>query len=269
MITIRIVGFRGERVQTMTTENNISRRSVLRNGAVASGAVLFGATTVVGSSAAHDTRSQDNQDNQDTLASKIESHGHYAWFPLGPDSWGRSSSPYDMRDGDSRWLAQPNSDGGVRCLGRNLGTEPPNRNTGFDVHLGRLGEIEAVTVESRTLQTPRTTGPADLFIGLYLDVDDNGEFFEWEATDDIENFVGLGEDDEGLLTTGASGELTIDGDTAFLIADAETEATLDELKAGNVEGITGETATALYVGLVNGGEGTDEVVIEDVSVQRS
>jgi hypothetical protein len=54
------------------------------------------------------------------------------------------------------------------------------------VHLGRLGEIETVTVTSRTLQTPNTTGPAVLFVGLYLDKDENGEFFEWEATGDTE-----------------------------------------------------------------------------------
>lgn len=239
----------------------VSRRSVLRNGAVASGTVLFGGTALVGNSVA--------EESQDTLKSKIESHGHYAWFPMGPDSWGRSSTPFDMQEGESRWLAQPNSDGGVRCLGKNLGTEPPNRNAGFDVHLGQLGEIKAVTVTARTLQTRRTTGPAVLFLGLYLDKDDNGEFFEWEARDGTESFVGLGGDDEGLATFGASGEVTIDDDTVFAIAGAETEATLDELQNGSVEGITEETASALYVGVVNGGEGTDEVVVDDVSVQRA
>lgn len=65
------------------------------------------------------------------------------------------------------------------------------------------------------------------------------------------------------------GELTIDGDTVFGVADAETEATLAELQDGRVEGTAGETAAALYVGVVDGGEGTAEIVAEDVSVERS
>jgi len=245
----------------MTPHESISRRSVLRKGAVATGAVIFGGGTVVGSSVA--------QDEQTGLASQIEGHGHYAWFPLGPESWGRSATPYELQSGDSRWLAEPRSDGSVRVLAENLGTEPPNRNAGFDVHLGQLGTIETVTVASRTLQTPRTTGPSALFLGLYLNEDGNADFFEWEATNGIDRWVGFGGDAEGLLASAASGEVTIDGDTTFTVAPAETQATLAELQDGAVEGIAGETAAALYVGVVNGGAGTDEVVVEDVRVQRS
>lgn len=245
----------------MTSHKPISRRSLLRKGAVATGAVVFGGTTVVGSSVAHD--------EQAGVVAQIEGHGHYAWFPLGRESWGRSTTPYDMQDGDSRWLAQPQSDGSVRCLAQNLGTEPPNRNTGFDVHLGRLGTIETVAVTSRTLRTPRW-GPAELFFGLYLDKDDSGEFGNWEPNDDgTESALGSETDDEGLLFLPASGEVTIDGDTVFRLINAGTEATLTELQEGTVEGISGETLTALYIGVINGGEGTDEVVIEDMRVSRS
>lgn len=245
----------------MALPESTSRRSVLRKGAVATGAVLFGGPTVVGQGTA--------QDEQVGLASQIESHGHYMWFPLGPESWGRSATPYDMQDGDSRWLAQPQSDGSVHVLAQNLGTEPPNRNAGFDVHLGRLGTIESVIVTSQTLQTPRTTGPSVLFLGLYLDKNDNAEFFEWEATNGIDSWVGFGGDEEGLLSSAASGEVTIDGDTVFTLVGAEAQATLAELQEGTVEGISGETASALYVGVANGGEGIDEIVVEEVSVQRS
>lgn len=243
------------------SRNSVSRRNVLRKGAVASGAVLTGGTALVGRSAA--------QTNQTGLASKIESHGHYAWFPFGPDSWGRSGSPYDLQNGDGRWTASPESDGGVRCLVQSLGTEPPNRNAGFDVHLGQLGEIERVALRARTVQTERTTGPALMFAALYLDTNENGEFFEWETTNGADNWVGLGGDEEGIASYGASGEITIDGETTLGLVEAGTQATMDELKDGTVEGIDGETATAIYVGVVNGGEGTDEVVVDDLSVQRS
>lgn len=249
----------------------ITRRSLLRTGAVATGAAVFGGAIATGQSDNEDDERQETSEREPGLVSNIEAHGHYAWFPLGPESWARSSSPVDMQEGDSRWLVQPVSDGsGVRCLGENLATEPPNRNAGFDVHLGRLGAIDEVSITSRTIQTPRTTGPALLFLGLYLDTDDNDEFFEWETANGIESFVGLGGDEEGLATFGASGEVTVDSDTAFALVEAETEATtLGELQTGSVEGISAETAAALYVGVTNGGEGTDEVVVEDVTTRRS
>ncbi|WP_139246557.1 hypothetical protein [Halogranum amylolyticum] len=166
-------------------------------------------------------------------------------------------------------MAEPQSDGSVRCLAQNLGTEPPNRNTGFDVHLGRLGTIETVTVTSRTLQTPRWR-PAELFFGLYLDKDESGEFGSWERNDDgTESALGADTDEEGLLSSAASGEVTIDGDTVFGLFNAESEATLAELQEGTVENISGETLTALYIGVVNRGEGTDEVVVQDLRVSRS
>lgn len=246
----------------MTPNDTVSRRSVLRTGAAAAGALSIGTPALLGQTVA-DTQST-------TLQSKIEGHGHYQWWPFGRESWGRSANPYDMQDGDSRWLAKPQSDGSVRVLGKNFGTEPPNRSTGFDIHLGRLRTIETATVTARTLQTARTTGPAELAVFLYLDKDDNGEFFTWQANDDgTESPQGLGNDDEALYVGEASGELTIDGDTAFMLLGAETETTLADLQNGNVEGVTGETPAALYVGVINRGEGTDEIVVDDVRVQRA
>src|SRR6056297_95251 len=214
----------GGRTTTMTTPT-LSRRAVLRSGAAVSGGMLTGGS-VVGSASA--------QERGPTVASSVESHGHYAWFPLGPDSWGRSSEPYDLRSGDARWMAQPDSEGGIRCLAANLATEPPNRNAGFDVHLGRLGEVESLTIRPRTVQTPRTTGPSSLFVGLYFDADGNGDFFEWESGDGADRWVGLGGDEEAVSSFGASGVVTIDGETTFSLVAAETQATLDELRTGAI-----------------------------------
>lgn len=251
----------------MTDQICTDRRTVLKTA----GGLVAGSTILAGSGIAVDGRGGESEADMDGgggLPSTIESHGHYAWFPLGPESWGRSAEPYEREEGESRWLAQPTDEGGVRVLVANLATEPPNRNAGFDVHLGPVAELEAITVDARTLQTSNTTGPAVLVLGLYLDKNDDGEFFAWEATDATEQFVGFGGDDEGLASAGASGEITIDGDTAFTLAGAGTQTTLSELQAGSVEGITGETAAALYVGVANGGEGTDEVIIDDVNVTR-
>jgi hypothetical protein len=203
------------------------------------------------------------------LPAMIDAHGHYAWFPFGPASWSRSPDPYDIEENDSRWLAEPTDGGGVRVLVENLGTDPPNRNAGFDVHLGPIGEVATVTVDARTLHTPNTTGPATLFLGLYLDTDDDGEFFAWESTDGVERFTSLGDDEEGIAFYGASGSVEIDRETSFGLVGARTEATFAALQRGEVDGITGETAAALYVGVVNAGEGVDEVVVDDLTVVRS
>jgi hypothetical protein len=278
----------------MTDLSEANRRTVLKSagGLVAGTALLAGVGAADGPagllSGQEDDEEEDDEDDENqvhrqSVASMIESHGHYSWFPLGPASWGRSDDPYDMEQDESRWLAEPTDEGGVRILVANLGTEPPNRNAGFDVHLGPLGELETVTIDARTLQTPNTTGPAVLFIGLFLDRDDNGEFLTWETIDGVERPQGTGNDDEGIAFYGANGAVTIDGNTTFTLVSAGKQATLAELQAGelgdeNEDGndggdedvnVTGETAAALYVGVVNGGEGVDEVVIDDLRVVRS
>jgi hypothetical protein len=247
--------------ETMTTHERTTRRRLLRTGIVAAGATTFGVPAVAGGQST-------TQRQQDGLAAKVENDGHYSWFPLERETWGRSDAPYDMEKGESRWLAEPEPDGGVRCLGRHLGTDTSSGNTGFDLHLGALGDVETITVTSRTLRTSRDSPVARLFVGLYLDKDDNDDFFEWEAGDGADSFVGFGDDDEGIVVREANEEFTIDGDTSFNLNRAGTEATLAELQAGRVEGITGDTNAALYVGVINEGEGTDEVVVEEVQVQR-
>jgi plastocyanin len=203
------------------------------------------------------------------LRFKIAEEGHYAWFPLGPDSWARSAGPYDIQEGISRWLGQPTDTGGVRLLAENIGTEPPNRNTGFDLRLGSLADIKTITLESRTVQT-RSGSTAELFVGLFLDKNDNGEFFAWgEQVDGVESALpGIAGDEEGIIFIDTDGESTIDDSTTFELLDAETEITLGELQAGEVEGISGETAAALYVGVVGGNDGIEEVVIEQVDIER-
>ena len=272
----------------MSDQSATNRRTVLKTA----GGLIVGTTLLAGGGAASDvpagllaqsdeadteSEGDETDDENDSdgatepggLPAMIDAHGHYAWFPLGPDSWGRSATPYDMQGEESRWLAQPTDEGGVRVLVESLGTEPPNRNVGFDIHLGPLGEVAALTIDARTLHTANTTGPATLFLGLYLDANDDGEFFAWESAGDVEQFTGLSGDEEGIAFYGASGSVEIDTETSFSLAGAGSQATLSALQQGEVEGITGETAAALYVGVVNGGEGVDEVVIEDLTVVRS
>lgn len=205
------------------------------------------------------------------VVSEVNSAGHYAYFPLGPANWGRQKHPYDVREGQSRWMAEPAAGGGMRCLVENIELSAiPNRNAGFDVHMGQLSELAAIAIESETVRT-QAGSEALLFVGLYLNVDENGEFFVWsDQKGDREGFAGVGGDEEGLLAIPAGGTYTIDDKTTFDLLVRGGSTTFRALKAGKVSGIGSKTPAALYIGVVDKDEdGKEEAVIKGVNIQRS
>lgn len=245
----------------------LSRRSVLKQGAVVSSGALVGGSALVGGVTA----------SQGSLVSKVASNGHYAWFPLGPDSWGRSQNPIDKeqdvdnQDKDARWLAEPAAGGGIRCRVENLPT--PFRNAGFDVHLGSLGSVKELTVESTTQQTTQDSGTGTVIGALYFDVNDNGEFFAWEdAQGNTESWVGFGGDTERGLTRPATGRFTIDDDTELPLfaKDPNNPPTLREIKAGEaIDEVDGDTNTAIYLGAPNLTGGTEDIIVESLDIERA
>ena len=248
----------------MTDTDAISRRKVLTSGLIATG------TTLVGSPALAATANCG-----DELKSKVESHGHYAWFPLGEDSWGRSKSPFDIRQDSARWMAKP-AGSGMRCRIENLPRQ--FQNAGFDVHLGALGSIKEVTVRSKTIQTnwPDNGGNAMLVGALYFDVNDDGEFFEWaDDCDNTERWVSPGGDAERGLARPATDSFTIDDDTKLPVFadDPDDPPTLEEIKDGDaITGIDENTDAALYLGVASpGGESadTEELIVESLTVERA
>lgn len=244
----------------MKLPENTDRRTVLKT----LGTAVVGGTVSTGTVAA-----------RGNLVSKINSSGHYAYFPLGPDSWARSKNPFDTRRDDSRWMARPDAGGSVRCLVTEL---EPFRNAGFDVHVGRLGDIQTVTIDAETVRTDRSGGTAVLFVGLYLDADDDGDFFAWDdGRGNTDTWDGFGKDSEGAIFPTADGEITIDGDTEFElfhVGNGPNPATLRQIQAGDVSGvkdetIDGDTDAAVYVGAASAGEGTEEVIVDSVTVERA
>jgi hypothetical protein len=247
-------------IKTMRLPENTHRRTVLKTLGVAA----VGGTASAGTAAA-----------RGNLVSKINSHGHYAWFPLGPDSWARSKNPFDTRRDEFRWMARPGAGGSVRCLVRNL---PASRNAGFDVHVGRLGDIREVTIDAETVRTTRPGGTAELFVGLYLDADDDGDFFAWnDGRGNTDTWAGFGKDSEGATFPTADGEITLDGSTEFQlfhVGGGPNPATLRQLQDGEVSGVEGETINgntdaAVYVGVASAGEGTEEVIVDSLTVERA
>lgn len=241
----------------MKLPENINRRKVLKT----LGTGLVGGTVLTGSATA-----------RGTVVSQINRDGHWAWFPLCQEKWGRQKHPYDFHEGESRWMAEPASGGAVRALAKNIGGPEflPNRNTGFDIHMGPLGDLGAITVKSRTVQT-QVGSEALLFIGLYLDENKNGEFFHWEKEKgDRESMKpGTGGDEEGLLTIDAGGAFTISEDTPFTLLVRGKSTTFGKLQNGEVDGIDGKTPAELYTGVIDKEEGgVEEAIIESVNIEK-
>jgi hypothetical protein len=171
-------------------------------------------------------------------------------------------------------MVGPDAGGSVRCLVTNL---PAFRNAGFDVHVGPLGDIQEVTIDAETVRTDQSRGTATLFVGLYLDADDNGDFFAWnDGRGNTDTWDGFGRDSEGVIYPTADGELSIDGSTEFTlfhVGGSPETATLRELQAGirgfENETIDGNTDAAVYVGAASAGEGTEEVIINSLTVERA
>lgn len=242
----------------MSTRRFTDRRTVLKTF----GAGLVGATVLAETGGA-----------RGTVVSQINRDGHWAWFPLAQEHWGRQKHPYDFRLDDSRWMGEPTAGGGVRARVENIGKEgPPNRNTGFDIHMGPIGDLDEITFASRTVRT-QVGSEARLFVGLYLDENKNGEFFHWETVqgDRERALPGPGGDEEGLLFIDAGGSYTISDSTTFLLlVRGFKPATLGELKAGDIDGIDASTPAALYLGVIDKeAGGAEEVVIEDVTIRKS
>lgn len=240
----------------MNERKSTNRRTVLKTigAGVAAGTTISGTATARGN-----------------LVSKINRDGHWAYFPKGFPKWGRQKHPYDYREGASRWLAEPAAGGSVRALVNNIGGEgfEPNRNAGFDVHMGPLGDLDTITIESETVRT-QADEEALLFVGLYLDKNGDGSFLNWTGErGNIEAFAGLGDgdgDEEGLYSIVAGGKSTIDNDTTFGLFATGGSKRFGDIKSGSVEGIDKKTQAALYIGVIDKeAGGAEEAIVKDVA----
>jgi hypothetical protein len=104
----------------------------------------------------------------------------------------------------------------------------------------RLGDISTIAVQRASGST------ADLGVLLFFDVDGDGDFLDW----DEDGFqVGNGDDifGEGPFTENGT-VVNVGGTTSFDLAGGVAPSrTLDELKAGDEDGIGPETKVAIVV----------------------
>jgi hypothetical protein len=112
--------------------------------------------------------------------------------------------------------------------------QPPPVDVGFWTVPVRLGDLQSVVVNL-------TANSAQVLrVDLFVDVDGDGDFFEWDANG---NWVGYGDDHWLLGPTSPTLGITVDGSTVF------GTHTLDELKAGTV-GIGPATPVAISVAIM-------------------
>lgn len=249
----------------MLDKGNVSRRQAIKKGAIIS-TVLAGGSTLTGTVAAKSGKNR-GKDRGD-LVSQVASHGHYSYFPDGPPTWGRSKNPFDIRQDDMRWMANP-AGGGIRCHIENL--PEMSRNAGFDVHLGTLGSVKEVTGSWRTVQTA-SGDSANLLGALYFDVDGDGEFFQWtNEQGNTDDFVNLGGDTERFLVGLSTDEFTIDDQTTVVNPFTWETSTVGAIRNGGIKGVDGSTDIALYLGVgwpEDQSSGTEELVVESLNVKR-
>jgi hypothetical protein len=227
-----------------------------------------------------------NGESRSGLTSRIEEQGHYTWFALGEGTWGRQRTPFDIRDSCSRWLAEPTPTGAIRCFVQGIDASPlAAESVGFDLHLGRLGDVEEIRIPHEVIQSGQFN--AQLAVALFLDENEDGTFFAWEEIDGgRESWDGFGGDEEAAKTVFAGDPVVINDETQFRLFNRESAtASLGQLKNDEIEwlgdasknkpresgenrGIDADTEAALYVGLVDNGDGeANEAIVRDVVVE--
>lgn len=247
----------------LETEGAEDRPGTRRSGGIDRRSALKAATVTVLGTGLAGCMGQGNGSDQGPSPKQIienSEDNYYSWFVEGEKGF-RSTRPfvYNPQKNDNLWRAQPTSDGGVRCRIENAGSGT----AGFELSIGPLGEINSVTIQSRS------GGDAKVFYALYLDKNDDGEFYKWKKTGDIrQRFTGYGKDKEAVSSFPAGKEITIDDD-ANLKFTGNKPTTLEELRQGKFQGIGGSTATALFVGVLGNASDNRELVIEDVDVETS
>lgn len=250
--------------------DSVTRRQILEAGVLVSGTAVAGCSELGGTervetpsetaTASPTARRTDETPSDEfapwDLAANVSG---WAWYPKDPALWGRSEEPYDVQQAGGRWLAEPTAEGSVRC--RVEGDAPPG-NAGFYVDLGPVNEVGPITIETETVRSD-VDGDQRLAVALYVDVSDEGDYFEWTSKGDREAFAGMGGDVEALGLLSAGGEVTLAPDTELdLVPPQEPKLiTVDELRRGSIAGVDPLSRVALQIGVLGGGEGTVEELI--------
>lgn len=194
-----------------------------------------------------------------SVVGQINSDGYYT-VNDGTD-FIRSKNPQDVDGVDGGTVSQSPASRGAVELSID-GTETYS-DCGFYIDVGPLDSIDSIDVG--------TEGPDTVGLNLYFDVNEDGEYFEWErGQGNSGTYTGTGDDEYMLGDVDGSGDFTVDDSTDFF--DGSTSAgdtSLEELKDGAVEGVDGETPVAVWVGITASNGGTLSATVDTVDVSTS
>jgi hypothetical protein len=111
--------------------------------------------------------------------------------------------------------------------------------SGVVVYSGKLSRLSPFTLKGR----------GQFGLNLWFDVNDDGEYFVWNGN----TLSDLGTDTYGLGPASVDGVLSVSGSSQFYVVTTGDTLTLNELKAGDFNGVTSDTHVAIWVGV----SGTD------------
>jgi large repetitive protein len=153
----------------------------------------------------------------------------YYTYTMNGGTFTRSPTPVSLTNGANVLSQSANPDGSVTL---SIQSMPAGyEDNGFYFYVGSLQYFNSLRVVS---------SGGSFTANLYLDVDNNGQFFSWNGSNVI---TGVAPD--LYYTSGASpvaGVLTVDSTTSF------SGHTIPQLRAGAVAGVSGSTRAAIWLG---------------------
>lgn len=216
---------------------SISRRNVLKKSVITSGVLV--ATSVSGTALAEPGA------GNGSLVDTISSNGH--WDLNDGADFFRSDNPFSRDTVEGGEVSVTPERGGALI---DVDVDPEEYgDAGFDLHVGTLGDIGAIDVES-------TGDPVAM--NLWFDESGNGEFFAWEdERGNTDRLTGLDGDIAAFGGTIGTGTTTITRTNHDFSGKTMNEWE-SSLSAGN------DTPTAVWVGLCC--SGTLEATVNSVEV---
>ena len=149
---------------------------------------------------------------------------------FGANPWTRSSTPGSQTNAGNTVSQSYNPATGAVTL--TITNATAGEDNGFYIYVGTLQYFNSLKVVGAS-----ATGPFSA--NIYLDVDNDGEFFTWSPTN---TYSGVGADTFYAGPSSISDVLTIDTSSVF------GPSTLAQIKAGAVPGTSAGTRVAIWIG---------------------
>jgi len=151
-----------------------------------------------------------------------------------PSTFTRYGGPMSFANGGNTLSQTVNSDGSITLA---ITGAPGYEDNGFYFTVGQLASLNSLTVTV-------STGSTGVSANLWLDSNNDGEYFAWSPAG---VYTGAAGDQYFTSSSALAGTtLTIDSTTTF------GGYTLAQLKAGSLAGVSGSTVAAIWVGIAVG-----------------